>query len=212
MTSPAAPLIKERQRELLDAIKHRGKATVPELALDLDLNVETVRDHMRTMEAHGIVRRDGTVPPLAGRGRPEIVFVLTREAQSLFPGREGEILRALTRYLISRRHGALLRGFFREYMAERRQGGRDRVSGLKGDERTREVISILEEMGFMPVLDDDGATLRLSHCPMRGMVDATDLPCREEVALLTELLGMPLKRVAHIRNGDMACSYQLESK
>ncbi|MBI2406817.1 MAG: helix-turn-helix domain-containing protein [Gemmatimonadetes bacterium] len=200
--------MKERLRSLLDALKYRGRATVPELASDLDLNVETVRDHLRTLEGRELVRRDGTLQQ--GPGRPEIVFVLTAAAEALFPRREAEILRELAQFMVAHRQAPLLRDFFREYVSERREQGLARVEGLTGRKRVREVARIMDEMGFMPVLEDHGDTLRLCHCPMRGLVEATDLPCREEIGLLRELLDGSLTRVSHMPHGDLACAYKVD--
>lgn len=195
---------------MLDALKYRGRATVPELALDLDLNVETVRDHLRALENRDFAQRVGTVQH--GPGRPEIVFALTVAAQGLFPSREGEILRALARYLETNGQSGLLRAFFHDYIAERRDKGMARVEGLSGSERVQEAVKILDEMGFMPVLNEDESTLRLCHCPMRGLVEATDLPCREEIGLLKDLLDGSLTRVSHMPKGDLACCYHMDGE
>lgn len=208
MTPQGIPLMKARLRSLLDALKYRGRATVPELSSDLDLNVETVRDHLRTLESRDLVRRDGTLQQ--GPGRPEIVFILTPTAEALFPRREGELLQALARYLVDHKQTPLLRDFFRSYVAERREQGLARVAGLTGKKRVREVVRIFDELGFMPVLEDHGDTLRLCHCPLRDLVQATDLPCREEIGLLRELLDGSLTRVAHMPDGDAACSYRMD--
>lgn len=200
--------MKARLRTLLDALKYRGHATVPEIAGDLDVNVETVRDHMRMLETRHIVRRAGTQQH--GPGRPEIVFTLTAEAEALFPRREGEVLQSLARYLVAHEQAPLLRAAFGAYVADRRKAGHARVKGLTGRARAREVVRILEEMGYMPVLDEEAGTLRLCHCPMRGLVDATDLPCREEIGLLRDLLGDSLTRVTHMPRGDVACSYHMD--
>ncbi|MBV6522488.1 MAG: hypothetical protein MNPFHGCM_02636 [Gemmatimonadaceae bacterium] len=210
MTRSDVPLMKARLRSLLDALKHRGRATVPELAGDLDLNIETVRAHLRTLERRDLVRRDGT--QRQGPGRPENVFVLTAAAEALFPQREGEILQALTRFLVNRGQTSLLRTFFREHAVTRRENGLARVVGLAGRKRVREVVRIFDEMGFMPVLEEHGTGLRLCHCPLRGLAEATDLPCREEIGLLRELLGGPLTRVTHMPNGDVACSYRMDAE
>lgn len=207
MTQQITPFIKPTLRALLDALKQRGRATVPELAGDLDLNVETVRDHLRSLEARDLARRDGT--RAQGPGRPEVVYVLTPAAEALFPRREGEILRGLARYLVAHGQGPQLRGFLAEYAAERRDRGLARVAGLEGEERVRAVARLLDEMGFMPVLDERGATLRLCHCPMGDLVEATDLPCREEIGMLRDLLGAPMTRIEHRPNGDLACAYRM---
>ncbi|HRP08532.1 MAG TPA: helix-turn-helix domain-containing protein [Gemmatimonadales bacterium] len=206
--SPAGmPLLSDRYRSLLDALKYRGQATVPALAAQLDLNVETVREHLRTLEASGVVRRQGS--ERRGPGRPEIVWVLTELAEPLFPRREGETLRGLARYLVDNGQTHLLSGFLQQQIAERRRAGLKRVEGLSGEERARETRSILDEMGFMPVLEENGDTLRLCHCPLRDLVAATDLPCKAEIELLRELLGGSVRRIAHMPDGDTACAYRM---
>lgn len=202
--------MKPSHRALLDALKHRGRATVPELAAELGLNIETIRDHLRTLTDRDLVRREGTVRH--GPGRPEIVFVLTEAAEALFPRREGEILRELGRYLVEREESHLLRGFFQHYIGERRGAAMARVAHLEGRARLDEVVRIFEELGFMPVVDEapGAARLRLCHCPMRDLVDATHIPCRSEIGFLSELLGVRPKRVGYLPDGDPGCSYQFE--
>jgi predicted ArsR family transcriptional regulator len=127
-------------RALCDALKRRGRATVPELAEDLALNVETIRDRLRTLVARELIRRDGTMQ--RGPGRPEIVFALRPEAEALFPRREGEILHALGQYLVDREQSHLLRGFFEKYVGARRDAAMARVAHLTGRKRLKEVARI----------------------------------------------------------------------
>jgi predicted ArsR family transcriptional regulator len=196
-------------RALCDALKHRGRATVPELAADLSLNIETVREHLRTLTLRELIQRDGTVQ--RGPGRPEIAYVLTSAAESLFPRREGEILQAFGRYLVETGQQQVLRDFFDAYVGARTEAAMARVANLTGQERLMEVARIMDEMGFMPVVDgvQDKQQLRLCHCPMRDLVDATDIPCRAEIGLLTKLIGAQPRRDAYIPAGDASCSYQL---
>ncbi len=196
-------------RALCDALKHRGRATVPELAEDLSLNIETVREHLRTLTLRKLTERDGTVQ--RGPGRPEIAYVLTPNAASVFPRREGEILHALGRYLVETGQQQVLRDFFDAYVGARSEVALARVEHLTGTERVMEVARIMDEMGFMPLVDGpaNDPHLRLCHCPMRALVDATDIPCRAEIGLLTKLIGARPKRDAYIPDGDASCSYQL---
>lgn len=196
-------------RALLDALKYRGRATVPDLAEELERSIETVREHLRTLTAQELVRRDGTVQ--RGPGRPEVVYMLTPEAEACFPRREGEILHALGRHLVTNGREDILREFFDEYVGTRRDVAMARVAHLTGRKRLAEVVRILDEMGFMPVLDaaDGVPQLTLCHCPMRDLVEATDLPCRAEIGLLTELLGGKPTRTGYIPAGHAGCSYRL---
>jgi DeoR family suf operon transcriptional repressor len=195
-------------RALCDAMKHRGRATVRELAADLALNVETIREHLRTLTQRELIRRDGTVQ--RGPGRPEIAYVLTPVAESLFPNRGGAIQRDLGGDLGATGQQKLLRDFFDAYVGARRDAAMARVANLSGRRRLKEVARIFEEMGFMPVLDGPRAAprLKLCHCPMRDLVHATDIPCRAEIGLLTDLLGTRPTRDGYIPDGDDSCSYR----
>ena len=205
-------LLTPSHRALCDAMKHRGRATVPELAEDISLNIETVREHLRTLTERQLAQRDGTVQ--RGPGRPEIAYVLTPAAESLFPRREGEILQALGRYLVDTGQQQVLRDFFDSYIESRSEAAMARVQHLTGKKRLMEVARIMDEMGFMPRVDGPTSDphLRLCHCPMRDLVEATDIPCRAEVGLLTKLIGARPRRDGYIPDGDASCSYQLAAK
>jgi len=206
------PRLSGSQRAILDLAKAWGEATIPRLAEALALNVETVRGHLKGLVEAGLAERVGSRSE--GPGRPEIVYRLTAAAERLFPRLEPELLQGLAEYLRRTRHQGLLNDFFEEWMAERREAATSRVAGLAGRARLEEVAAILSELGFMAVVDDEPGAgeeprLRLCHCPLRSLVDATRIPCRAEVGLVGELLGRELQRETYIPAGDAACSYRL---
>lgn len=198
------------QRPILDEMKRLGTVTVPELALLLELNPETVREHVKGLEGEGWVERAGTRS--RGRGRPEVVYGLTSAAEPLFPRREAEVLRGLAEHLAATGNEAVLASFFEEYVAARRERALPRLEGLEGRDRLEAVAAILTEDGFMAEVRDgeDGAELALCHCPIRALVHATRVPCRLEVGYVRQLLGRtPVERTAYIPSGDATCSSAL---
>jgi len=200
----------DSQRRILEHLKRRGSSTIPVIAADLDLNVETVRTHLRSLGSEGLAERVGTRS--SGPGRPEILFGLTGAAETLFPNRESEVLRELTSYLEDTGEKGVLNDFFSDYVGRRRSAAMSRVVELSGEARLQEVARILTEDGFMAEVktDSDGTrVLRLSHCPLGQLVDVTRAPCRAELAFVQELLGERLARVSYIPTGDSACCYTL---
>ena len=176
--------------------------------MDLDLNVETVRTHLRALGSEGFARRVGS--RRRGPGRPEIVYGLTDAAETWFPNRESDVLKALTTYLQAAGEPGLINDFFADYVARRRAVAVSRVEELTGHARLDEVARILTEDGFMAEVETDekGArVLRLSHCPLRRLVDVTRAPCRAELSFVRDLLGERLSRVSYIPSGDSACCY-----
>lgn len=203
------PGLSESQQRLLNALKRIGAATTPVLAECVELNVETVRHHLRKLESLGLVERAGTRS--MGPGRPEVVHTLTATADALFPRREGEVLHALALHLKQTGNEQLLETFFRSYIDERRPEAMARVAPLEGRARLDEVARILSELGFMAEAGEgDSSELRLCHCPLRDLVGATKVPCRAEMGFVTELLGGEAspRRSSYIPAGDTSCSYE----
>jgi predicted ArsR family transcriptional regulator len=204
-----APGLSASQRSVLARLKRTGPTTTPALAGAVSLNVETVRHHLRALEALGYVERRGTRKP--GPGRPEVVYALTPEADHIFPSRQGEILRGLAEYLVETGNAALIEEFFERWIDARRTEALPRVEGLTGEARLRETAAVMAELGFMPTagFGTAGPELHLCHCPLRELVAASRAPCRAEVGFVRELLGQKLTRLAYIPAGDASCSYRV---
>lgn len=195
------------QRTILDLLKYGGNQTIPSLAERMDLNVETVRGHVKGLVREGLVRREGSVKQ--GRGRPEILYGLTYKAEAWFPRREAEVLRRLAAYLKRTDNLELLESFFEEWLEDRRVAALARVSHLSGEERLDAVADLLSDYGFMAVVDreKDSPRLRLCHCPLLSLVEETTIPCKAEIGFVRELLGEELTRETYIPSGDSSCSY-----
>lgn len=198
----------DTQRRLLDRLKRGGPQGVAELADAVGLAAETVRGHLNALAGRGLVRRAGRRKQ--GRGRPEILYALTEEAEPLFPSEEGRLLRELTAWLAREGHEDVLRAFFEARGLQKGRAARERVRGLRGRRRLEEVAAILSEEGFMAELvdvEDGSAQLRLCHCPLKEMVAASRLPCEAEIAWVRDLLGEDLARRSWMPAGDRTCTY-----
>jgi predicted ArsR family transcriptional regulator len=208
MNEVQAPGLSRSQQSVLERLKRVGAMTIPVLAGELSLNVETVRHHLRALESLGYVERQGTRRPRPGR--PEVVYALTAQTERLFPSRQGEVLKGLAEYLNETGNSSLIEEFFERWIGSRRPAALARVNGLTGEARLREVAAIMAELGFMATaeVEGDSGQLHLCNCPLRDLVEATKVPCRAEIAFIRELLGERLTRLAYIPAGDASCSYR----
>jgi predicted ArsR family transcriptional regulator len=209
--SVKSPGLGESRGAILERLKRLGRATVPQLAGELELNIETIRAHLKALAGHGLVRREGS--RRSGPGRPEGLYALTPQAESLFPRMEGTVLRELAAYLVQSGNEATLKAFFDQRIGQRREEAMARVQRLKGKRRLNEVARIFSELGFMAKVEQEAgeSRLRLCHCPIRDLVDATRVPCRAETGFLTELLGEKPTRVSYIPSGASSCTYRTGS-
>lgn len=204
----SAPGLGESRRAILSALKQSGGTTVPALARIVDLNIETVREHLRTLRSQELVERRGTRSE--GPGRPTVVYGLTADADALFPRREAEVLRELAVFLRDTGRGEVLKEFFTDHIRRTRSETLERVQGLEGWERLEEAARILSEQGFMAIVEEgDGVPeLRLCHCPLRELVEVSKAPCRAEVDFVEALVGEKLARTGYMPAGDATCCYR----
>lgn len=209
---PAAPLAlagAPSRRRLLELLKRRGPSSAAELARALRLTVATVREHLEALDGLGLVRRAGS--RRTGRGRPTVLWSLAAGADPLFPETQGPVLAELVRMLVAEGAEPRIERFLRERLAVRRAAVAARLEGLEGAARLREVAKVLSEDGFLAEIEPrrkgHAPVLRLCHCPVRDLVDATRIPCRLELGYVAELLGADLERQSYIPDGDAACRY-----
>lgn len=197
----------DTQQAVLLTLKRLGAATQAQVAREVPFAPATLREHLQSLVARGLVQRRGSRH--AKPGRPEVVYALTERGNALFPSRASDVLHELIVYLIDVGETALLERFFAARVAARRPAALERVRGLTGPERAREAARILSEEGFMALVGGtpEEPTLRLCHCPIRDVVSITRIPCRYEQELVAELLERPLRRVEYLPDGDASCSY-----
>lgn len=202
------PGLGESQRIVLEQLKLRGPSTLGELGDAIGLARETLREHLNALAARGLVRRAGRRRD--GPGRPENLYALDAAGEALFPRREGEVLRELARHLLAGGHADELEAFLRRRVAGVDDEALRDVRELEGRERLEAVADLLSAQGFMARVaeaDDGRPRLRLHHCPLQDLVEATELPCRAELGWVAEALGETLTRESFMPDGDRTCSY-----
>lgn len=200
----------ESQNAILELLLRGGEATLADLGASVGLATETLRDHLKALGAKGLVERAGVRRD--GPGRPQVVYRLSSAGRSLFPRREGELLRELATFLVESGNIQLLERFFEARLQRKRKILLRRVARLEGAERLEAVARILSEEGFMAEIEDapSGPQLRLCHCPLHDIVAVSYLPCQAEMSLVGELLGESLQRQSFMPDGAHVCAYSIE--
>lgn len=166
----------ESRLRVLDAILDSPGIALAELSDATDLHVNTLRDHVKVLEAQGLIV--GGVEHRARRGRPRTVYHPVVSAQ----------MSSVARHRIdaARAHGDLLR----------RLGPSDVPAHL--DESAQHQVDVLyehlDDAGLEPDVeqeaDGDDVTLELVPCPFHSLVDANQaLACGVHAKVIRMVLG-----------------------
>lgn len=205
------PGLGDTQRQLLLMLKRRGPATTAELADEFHLARGTLREHLYSLDARGLIERAGS--RRAGPGRPRVVYRLSEAGESLFPSNEAELLAAFVRHLLATGRAELVDRFFSRRSELAYAEAAPGLDGMSTEEREREAVRILEAAGFMPELLRDEVTgetiLQLCNCPLKSVIAVTRRPCAAEEQLVARLVGARIERLAYMPDGDDSCSYRI---
>ncbi len=201
--------MQETRRRIVELLRVRGGQTVQDLVGALRLTRTAVISHLGVLQAEGLVTRRGF---RRGKRRPSVIYETTRSADSAFPQAYEAFASAVLNALKEENPSALRAALRRvgEGWVER---DRHRVEGLRGRARAEEARQILEERGFLPVLERaDGAyVLREHNCPvLRLAADHTEV-CDAVHRWMESLVGARLDRVQCMRRGDTFSEYHFRA-
>ncbi len=155
----------ERRRAVLEALRDSpSDTTINALARRMSLHANTVREHLDALVGAGLARR--TALPAQGRGRPAAGYTaLDPVAQDVRTRDYAGLATALVGHLARTSPDPEGDG-----AAAGAEWGRDLARGRAcphSEEGTRrEVVALLDELGFAPDGEPGATTVRLRECPL----------------------------------------------
>lgn len=190
-------------------ILRRGPRTVEELAAELQLTDNAVRNHLAILERDGIVRQVG-VRRGKGAGKPAVVYELQPAAESFFSRAYQPVLAAVLDVLVA------------ELPAEQAAGLLDKVGRRLGiaaggraagslEERVAAAAEALRALGGeVDVVTEDGTLrLRSTGCPLSSTVMQRPETCRAVESLVSEIVGEPVRECC-MRDGRPRCCFTVQ--
>jgi len=193
---------------IVRTMRKQGKCTVKELADAVSVSPVSVRHHLASLQAQGLIeveeRRHGV-------GRPQYVYSLSEQALELFPTR---YLR-LTNRLIDEIKESLPEGkvieLFAAVASSMAETYAQQLRGLPLEERMQRLTELLSNEGFEADLQHRGDSLviRELSCPYLRVGQEHPEVCQVDQDFIATALSLPVERVTCLLEGDAHCSYQV---
>ena len=192
--------------EILRLLRAKGPLTAAEVARETGTVVSAARQHLGNLRGDGLVRAEIV---RQGVGRPTHRFSLTAEADDEFPNDYRAIATALVSELAERGDDDILMSIFSDREADLIDFMRPQVEGLQFDDKVVRIAELMSERGYMTDVRavDGGYELAAHNCPISAVTQQTDAPCRLELDIIENLLGVPITRSTSLANGQAACVY-----
>lgn len=167
----------------------RGRSTVEELAGGLGLTDNAIRAHLTSLERDGLVRQAGTRRG-PGAGKPAVIYELAPDAEVRLSRAYAPVLSALLEELTGRLAPEQTEAVLLA-VGQRLASAAPRRNGTL-DERVRDAVALLNELGGDASVESDSGGLRIRGCgcPLSAAVARRPEACRAVEGLLSEIIGV----------------------
>lgn len=201
-TAPAQPS-EPRMRLLRELLGVGGGLTADELAEALAISRNAVQQQLTALERDDLIE----VAELRSTGgRPSRAYGLTDAGRELFPKHYARMAEALLRHTQEMFGEDGLRKVLSRMAAELTAEVAPRLEGKAGEERLREVVRILDELGYGAYLDENG-NVHARNCVFHKLAQTSDVVCRYDSMVISSLLGNDLEHLACMRDGRPSCIF-----
>ena len=207
-----APSLPEGRRAVLYALRRRGQGTAEDIAHNLDMTVSGARQHLSALVEDGLAEATEVPRPAGQRGRPQLEYVVSDRADSLFPKAYGELTNELLGY-VSESDATLVDQIFARRRDERVRNARSRLEPLKSlKAKVTELTRILDEDGYLATCVPMRGGYRIveHNCAILAVAHRYGQACTSEIDFIrTVLPGTTVERVSHIIEGAHHCAYEV---
>jgi len=199
---------KGQRGALLLQLKREQRLTAKDLAARLGISLNTVRHHLRELEAEELIAYDREH---RGVGAPVFAYRLTAAGESLFPRRYEEALTALLDQVVEVQGREAAVGLLASYFAAMAQRVRDELTDARPERRLEVLGRVLSEAGYMPEISAGAGegTLKEHNCAIPSIAERFPEICAAEARFLADVLGAEVSRKGHMLSGCSACEYHV---
>ena len=203
MATPIIPL-NNPARRVLAHLRH-GPMTVEELANQMHLTLNAVRNQLSRLREANLVVRSGTRP---GVSKPSGVYSITLEGQAQFS------TPVLTEFLRTTERDSSERELI-SFMRETGRSLSERYPKATGTmkERVNSAARLLKIFGGIPQVRARNGSFVIESlgCPLAALTSENLAACRILEGLITEHIGSPA-RMCCIRDPAPRCCFEIDKK
>lgn len=215
MDTKALPVaeMSEVRRAILGIVKRRGSAAIGELAEELRVSYEAVRQQITQLHREGwLLKRIDRGGDRRRVGRPQARYRLTPAGDHLFP-KHYDLLTVELMDAVTSGFGADgLHEVLGKLADARVKEWLPRLEGLDVESRLEMLRGIYQEDDpFVSVDRTNEGDLRLieRNCPFLNVATQRPALCSLTVAILSRLLGRGVVREERFQNGDGRCTFRV---
>lgn len=196
------------RQAVLETLKELGRASISDLADAVSVKQVTVRHHLNTLQADGLVAVEEERQPV---GRPRHIFCLTEAGQSQFPQKYHVLVERMLDQLKDSMPSETVAVFMQQLASQVADEVRNEVKGLPVEQQLARLVEVLGEEGFMAQWEREGDTIRLTeyHCPYYFVGQRHPEVCAIDETIIRIALDTDVMKSACLLHGDNVCTFEV---
>lgn len=196
---------------ILHAIKSSHQAKVDELAEVANISPVTVRHHLNTLQADGLIEASSVRRKV---GRPYYVYSLSEKGQELFPKRYVRLTSRLLDELKDDMSDDIVIKMFKNVVHGIIEEHAEIIESLSFEERLDYLIDLLKEEGFLARWEETKQGYRLVEysCPYFSIGHKHTEICTFDRELILNVLRTPVEQHSCMLEGADCCEFTVKAK
>jgi len=193
---------------ILEAIKQANEATVEDLAQAADVSPVTVRHHLNSLQAEGLLKTRSVRRKV---GRPYYKYSLSESGHEIFPTRYVRLSGLLLDELKARFPSELIDDLLANVVDRIVERDRGRFDGQPMEERLDYLVEILAREGFLASWESTQNGYRLTEysCPYYSVGQKHHEVCGLDRKIIKIVLETDIKQHSCMLHGDADCQFSI---
>lgn len=198
--------MKSTRDRIMHTLLNNPRSTINELAVAVGINSISVRHHLNSMLAEGLVSAE---EERHGVGRPRLVYFLTDTGIEKFPTRYYRFTNRLLDQLKDVLPPETVKRLFTAMAKELAEEHAPEAEKLPLDARMTLLKTLLAQEGFVVEWEVDNDEVRIHEitCPYFHVGQAHPEVCSIDQTLISTVLAIPAQKINCVLNGDHHCTY-----
>lgn len=198
--------MKSTRERILQTLLNNPRSTITDLADAVNINAISVRHHLTSLQAEGLVIAE---EERHGVGRPRMVYILSEKGVEKFPTRYLNLTNRLLDQLKESLPEEAIHSIFNQMAVNLASAYAHKAKNLPLENRLDYLKEILAKEGFMIewVKDSDRYLITEFSCPYYHIGQNHPEVCAVDQTLISTLLSVPTEKIQCVLNGDSRCAY-----
>ncbi len=198
--------MKSTRERILQTLLNHPQSTIQDLANAVDINAISVRHHLSSLQADGLVTAE---EERHGVGRPRLVYGLTEKGLEHFPTRYLRLTNRLLDQMKESLPPAAINKLFTQMASDIASDYAEQIWTMSVEEKLDFIKDLLVKEGFSVEWERHGTDYFIHEitCPYYHVGQAHPEVCTVDQTLISEVLSIPAHKIQCVLRGDTHCTY-----